>query len=485
MAKGTIDANNCFVHIKEDGSIEKLPSYDDSRYILSNKQEYCYCDDMEVYELMRQYSTSKTESELSKKFTKQTDTTAYLMYYDKKERALEPLSLDANTLYDILKISEAIDDADNMIEWNDGMCVSYPAENYVLTTIDTVDLLREKMENGEEEEVAINLQKACENYEIFNNIDKVVQAGIDSGENEITITYGEENEPKKIGEVDNSKSLEELLNDLDSLIGMNEIKKEINKLSSYLQYLERIKEGQLDINLDKPKLDMVFLGNPGTGKTTVARIVSQILNKLGYANGKFKEVSAQDFIAEYVGQTAIKTEKLLKEIEGGVLFIDEAYSLTLMDTNSFGDEAIAVLLKEMEKNNTIFIFSGYKKEMERFIESNSGLQSRLDNYFEFSDYKTEELIQMFVNKFSKTKLVLGEGILDEVRKMIDNISKQKDFGNGRFVDKLFTAIVKEHGYNCCNSRNVDELKTITMNDINKEDIDKLVYKKTKEKKLGF
>ncbi len=483
VLKGTIDPNNCFVYKKDDGNIEKLPCYDDSKFILSTKQEYCYCDDMDVYELMRQYSTSKTESELSKKFIKQTDTTAYLMYYDRNERTIEPLSLDACTIGKILKVSEAIDDADNMSEWNDGLCASF-VDDYVLTTIDTVDLLREKMENGEEEDVCINLQKVCENFDLLNNIDKVVQAGINSGENDITITYGEDDKEKKEEKIESNKSLEEIINDLNSLIGMDKVKKQINKLSLYLKFLENSKE--LGIKLKQPNLNMVFLGNPGTGKTTVARIISQILNKLGYANGKFKEVSAQDFIAGYVGQTALKTEKLLKEIQGGVLFVDEAYSLTLLgDDASYGSEAIAVLLKEMEKNETIFIFSGYKKEMEKFIKSNSGLTSRIGNNFDFKDYKTDELFQMFINKINKTSLILGEGVEEEIKKLLNEVTKQEDFGNGRYIDKLFDSIILEHGYNNAYSKNINELKTISLNDINREDIDQLTYKKNNQNKLGF
>ena len=463
--EGVIDENNNFSYVKN-SDIIKLPPFDETNFVLSNK-EYCYCDEYELNELIEQYPTLKTKSDVCKKFYKITNGSAYLILYDKEEKTVESVSIDSYSLSKIIEISDSIEAIESEKVYNDGMAVDYVGE-YVITTLDTVRSLIGQLENDEVDDVIESLEGVCADSQLLGMYDDI------------------EKEETKEEIKQEDKTIEQIKEELNQLIGMDNIKKQINKLSSYLIFLDKIKENKLDIKLKQPNLNMVFLGNPGTGKTTIARIISQILNKLGYANGKFKEVSAQDFIAGYVGQTALKTEKLLKEIHGGVLFIDEAYSLTIGDEeSSYGNEAIAVLLKEMEKNETIFIFSGYKQEMEKFIKSNSGLTSRIGNNFEFSDYKVEELMTMFVNKINSSNFILDNNVLDKIKKIIENVVSEKDFGNGRFIDKLFDTIIVEHAYNTANSNNINELKTITNNDIIDENVKQIIYRKELNKKIGF
>ena len=152
------------------------------------------------------------------------------------------------------------------------------------------------------------------------------------------------------------------------------------------------------INLEPLNLNMIFTGNPGTGKTTIARIIAGILYDLGYVkNTNFIETTAQDFIGGYVGQTALKTRTLLDEHKGAVIFIDEAYVFA-SGGQLYADEAIAEILKEMESKETVFIFAGYKEEMKKFIDMKSGLYSRVGSIIDFKDYTLDELMDIFDRK---------------------------------------------------------------------------------------
>lgn len=259
---------------------------------------------------------------------------------------------------------------------------------------------------------------------------------------------------------------EEYMDKLNNLVGLSDVKKEIKKLVDYLIFIRKTKD---KINIGNINLNMVFRGNPGTGKTTVAKIVSEILCKLGFVkNDKILETTPRDFIAGYVGQTAIKAKKTIDKAKGGVIFIDEAY--TFADSqdetgHTFVHEAITEIIKEMETLNTVFIFSGYDKKMDDFIELNPGIKSRIGYDISFKDYTKEELMQMFDNKINKSGMKLSLDARDELLKKIESNMTKKNFGNGRMIDNLFDAIIREHATKNLFETDIDKLLLITRDSI--------------------
>ena len=213
---------------------------------------------------------------------------------------------------------------------------------------------------------------------------------------------------------------------------------------------------------------MLFLGNPGTGKTTVARLLADILYNLGYIKeNKIIEVSSKDLVAEYVGQTAIKTYSVVERSLGGILFIDEAYSLSSKN-NSYNDEAIATLIKAMEDNrdNLVVIFAGYTKEMNDFINSNSGIASRIGYTLNFVDYTEDELLEIFKGMVKKAGFKITDEALEKTKKIILDNKNVPNFGNARFIRNMFEKTVIMHATNVKNNKRNDILITITDKDIN-------------------
>ena len=288
-------------------------------------------------------------------------------------------------------------------------------------------------------------------------------------------------EEEKAEEVQEKEELD-INQDLNSLVGLNDIKKEVEKLKAYLSFLKN-SEGKL--NLEIPNLNMVFYGNPGTGKTTVARIISKILYSLGYVKSdQFNEVTTGDFIAGYVGQTAIKTKDLINKNKGGVIFIDEAYSFD-SKAQDFADEALVEILKEMEKKDTVFIFAGYTEEMKKFISMNPGIQSRVSTYLEFKDYSIEELMNIFQSKIENSKLKITEEALHQVRQIVEKVAySDKKFGNARFIIQLFNKILMYHALNTVNEKDEKVIYMITENDITEQLYQELNIN-NKQKTIGF
>lgn len=258
-------------------------------------------------------------------------------------------------------------------------------------------------------------------------------------------------------------SIKEQMDSLDELVGLENVKTEIKNFIRLLKFNKKTKDIIKSIPIN---LNMKFTGNAGTGKTTVANIISKIFYNLEYiTSDKVVACTAADLIAGYVGQTAIKTKDLINKYRGGVIFIDEAYVLSAPG-QEFGPEAIVEIIKELEQNRTVFIFAGYTKEMKNFIDSNSGIKSRIGINIEFADYTEEELCQMLNNLFIKTGFILEDGLDEQFYEIFKKAKKMKNFGNGRYVkETVFNSIIKEHAKNTEESYDYNELKTITANDI--------------------
>jgi len=242
-------------------------------------------------------------------------------------------------------------------------------------------------------------------------------------------------------EIPEEKSLEQILKELDSLVGMDEIKKEVKDLAALMDVEKR--KAEITGSSFVPNLHMVLTGNPGTGKTTIARKLGEIFNAIGILDrGHVVEVDRKDLIAEYVGQTAPKTNARINEAMGGILFIDEAYTLIPEGTNdSFGKEAIEILLKRMDddRGKFVVIAAGYPKEMERFIDGNPGLKSRFARYFHFKDYAPEELLAIFKIMTKSKNHEIDKYAEERLKNIFEAmyLRRDKNFANGREVRNMF------------------------------------------------
>ena len=285
---------------------------------------------------------------------------------------------------------------------------------------------------------------------------------------------------KDIPNLYNTRDLPQILSELNDLVGLKKIKTQINNLVSLLKFNKRA-----NIDISKFNLHMVFTGNPGTGKTTVARLLSDILYNLGYTKkNKLVEVSAKDLIAEYVGQTAGKTYNVLKSAFGGVLFIDEAYSIVDTGSNSsFASDCMTTILRVLEdqRDNLIVIFAGYEKQMEDFIKFNPGLRSRIGYTIKFDDYTNQELLDIFKQLVEKNNLKITEEALNKVEHIIEESRKVEGFGNARYVNQIYQDILIEHSRNIENVDDNENLMTIQAEDIDPE---KLIIK-SGGRKIGF
>lgn len=274
---------------------------------------------------------------------------------------------------------------------------------------------------------------------------------------------------KKIPPLNESKTLDDIFKNLNELTGLDKVKKVLYELVDVISLKDKTKG---DLKIGNINLHMVFLGNPGTGKTTIARIISDILYDLKYIKeNKLIEVSSKDLVAEYVGQTAPKTMSVIEKALNGVLFIDEAYTLAGKD-NSYNAEAIATLIQAMEnyRDKLIVIFAGYTKEMKDFLNSNPGIVSRIGYTLEFDNYTTKELITIFKSMATKNGFDVTDEALDYLRKIIDINRNTKNFGNARFVRNIYEKTVIKHASNVKNKQQKKILKTITKNDINTENL---------------
>ncbi len=265
------------------------------------------------------------------------------------------------------------------------------------------------------------------------------------------------------------------MEELEELIGLESVKHDVEELIG-LAKVRKMRE-EKDMKAVPVSLHLVFSGNPGTGKTTVARILAKLYKEIGIlSGGQLIETDRSGLVAGYVGQTAIKTQKKIEEAMGGVLFIDEAYTLN-QEGENYGQESIDTILKAMEdhRDKFIVIVAGYTQLMKDFIESNPGLRSRFNKFFEFPDYTADELQQIFMMQCNKYQYKLTEEAEAVAREKIVKMEAEKDenFANARAVRNLFEKIITNQAARVSNLENVDEetLTTVTIEDM--QDLDDL------------
>lgn len=280
------------------------------------------------------------------------------------------------------------------------------------------------------------------------------------------------NENINVTKLDENKNLQELLNELNSLIGLDDVKQDVQSLINLIQ-IRKIREKR-NLKQQPMSLHLVFMGNPGTGKTTVARLMARIYNKIGIlSKGQLVEVDRSGLVGGYVGQTALKVQDVVKSAIGGILFIDEAYSLASnKDGNDYGKEAIDTLLKAMEdhRDNLIVIVAGYTNLMEDFLESNPGLKSRFNKYLFFKDYTPEELYSIFERMCQGYKFNITDEAKEYVKDYFEKryIHRNENFANGRDVRNFFEkALIRQADRlsNKGNNLTDEELSELTLSDV--------------------
>jgi len=260
------------------------------------------------------------------------------------------------------------------------------------------------------------------------------------------------------------------MKELNNLVGLKKVKKLIKEYISYLK-VQELRE-KYKLKNQSVVMHMIFKGNPGTGKTTVARIIGKIFNEIGFLEqGEMIEAERADLVGEYIGHTAQKTKKLVEKAIGGVLFIDEAYALARGGKRDFGKEAIDTLVKAMEdhRENLIIILAGYNREMEFFLEQNPGLRSRISIHLNFPDYSVEQLVKISELMYKEREYILSENSKHYIHRIIGEIKEkeEKNSGNARTVRNLVEKSIRKHARRIVKKNNLTrrDLMTIKIEDL--------------------
>lgn len=274
---------------------------------------------------------------------------------------------------------------------------------------------------------------------------------------------------------DDEKSLEELMEELDGLTGLASVKAKVQEMVDDIRVKEYMKQAGIGHEQGHGTLHLVFKGNAGTGKTTVARLLGRLYKKLGLLQKNvFVETGRKDLVGQYQGHTAKKVLDKIKEAQGGILFIDEAYTLAGGEHDEFGLEAINTLVAELEnrRENLMVIVAGYAQEMEKFLDANQGLASRLSNEISFEDYTDEELLLIFRNMVVQKEMKLADGLDQAImRRIREEKAGMKDFGNARGVRNIVEQVEKKKNSRIAKKMSMggeigrDEVVTIIESDI--------------------
>ena len=317
--------------------------------------------------------------------------------------------------------------------------------------------------------VSNNLRRVADDFWGSSDTKKQPEAHINAPSDAATKKVENKNAPAKAAEPLPVESIDDLKAELNALIGLDGVKKEVTNLINMVT-IHKLRAEQGLKNTDM-SLHMVFSGNPGTGKTTIARLMARIYHSLGIlSKGQLIEVDRSGLVAGYVGQTATKTAKVIENAMGGVLFIDEAYSLTSKSENDFGSEAIDTILKAMEdhREDLIVIVAGYDGLMDTFIHSNPGLESRFNRYLHFDDYTIDEMCAILDMRLEKGQYVMDDAAKKAVRDYIEESNTSSiAFGNARGVRNIFEKLLVEQANRLALAEHVDRdaLMQITAADV--------------------
>lgn len=263
--------------------------------------------------------------------------------------------------------------------------------------------------------------------------------------------------------------LKKAMDELEQLVGLENVKKFIYEIYALLHVMQKRKE--MGLKTLPQTLHMIFKGNPGTGKTTVARIMGRMFREIGVLEkGHLLEVERGDLVGEYIGHTAIKTREIVKKALGGILFIDEAYSLARGGEKDFGREAIDCLVKAMEdyRDQFVLILAGYPREMDYFLHSNPGLPSRFPIVISFNNYSIDELMAIAELMVQEREYKMTYGAKQKLRHLLEEERRKKpiNFSNGRLVRNLIEQAIREHAVRLLDTKmeSREELMTLTVED---------------------